>query len=127
MIVADVQKQAAIETKDLLSNNQQHHTAFHVDVSGSNFIDQLRDAVLKEYNGQPPDIVVNNAGVIMDSKMHDMDEHAFDWVIDVNLKGNSGNSNFYARGKVYRFSQGRFSLRRYSPRPWSTRNYRADQ
>jgi len=87
VVVADVQKQAAHETKDSLQSGDQRHSAFHVDVSGANFVDQLKDIVLNEYNGKPPDIIVNNAGVLMDRKMHDMDEHAFNWVIDINLKG----------------------------------------
>ena len=42
---------------------------------------------MQEKFGKPPDIVVNSAGIIIPKYLLNMEEDAFDKVIEVNLKG----------------------------------------
>lgn len=59
---------------------------FDVDVTESATIPRLLDAVEKEF-GEPPDILLNNAGVIVVEKFLHMTESQFDHVLHTNLKG----------------------------------------
>ena len=55
------------------------------DVSVSSDVDSARDRVVAEWGA--PVVVVNNAGVVERSVVHEMSEAAWDHVIGVNLKG----------------------------------------
>ena len=56
-----------------------------VDVTKPNQITAMRDALLAE-KGRI-DVLVNNAGIVMDAQLIKMTEDQFDKVIDINLKG----------------------------------------
>ncbi|MDP6532670.1 MAG: 3-oxoacyl-ACP reductase FabG [Candidatus Marinimicrobia bacterium] len=58
---------------------------FEVDVQNSGSVAQLFKDV-KQHFGRV-DILINNAGILMDSTLKKLDEEKFDRVIDVNLKG----------------------------------------
>lgn len=59
---------------------------FEVDVTQPDTIVRLFDAVEKEF-GEAPDILLNNAGVIVAERFLQMTESQFDHVLDTNLKG----------------------------------------
>lgn len=59
---------------------------FEVDVTQSHTIPRLFDAIEAEFGGAP-DILLNNAGVIVAEKFLQMTESQFDHVLDTNLKG----------------------------------------
>ncbi len=56
-----------------------------VDVTKNDEITAMREAVLKDFGRI--DVLVNNAGIVMDAQLVKMTEDQFDKVIDVNLKG----------------------------------------
>ncbi len=56
-----------------------------VDVTNKEQIVAMREAVLKEFGRI--DVLVNNAGIVMDAQLVKMTEDQFDKVIDINLKG----------------------------------------
>lgn len=56
-----------------------------VDVTNKAQIEAMRDAVLAKQGRI--DVLVNNAGVVMDAQLVKMTEEQFDKVIDINLKG----------------------------------------
>jgi 3-oxoacyl-[acyl-carrier protein] reductase len=55
------------------------------DVSSDADVHHARDRVLAELG--VPNVVVNNAGVVVRARVEDTSEHAWDHVMDVNLKG----------------------------------------
>lgn len=55
------------------------------DVSRDADVHHARDRVLAELGA--PSVVVNNAGVVVRARVEDTSEHAWDHVMDVNLKG----------------------------------------
>lgn len=55
------------------------------DVSRDADVHHARDRVLAELGA--PNVVVNNAGVVVRARVEDTSEHAWDHVMDVNLKG----------------------------------------
>jgi NAD(P)-dependent dehydrogenase (short-subunit alcohol dehydrogenase family) len=59
---------------------------FEVDVTRSDTIPQLFDAI-EDKLGAAPDILLNNAGVIVAERFLQMTENQFDHVLDTNLKG----------------------------------------
>jgi len=56
-----------------------------IDVSNQESVNVLFQSVMDAYNRV--DVLVNNAGILMDSTLTKMDEDQFDSVINVNLKG----------------------------------------
>ncbi|EEB11304.1 predicted protein [Pediculus humanus corporis] len=63
-----------------------NHSAFKMDITKSENIHNVVKKILALYE-KPPSIIVNCAGITMDSFMINMSEDSFDKVIDVNLKG----------------------------------------
>ena len=59
--------------------------AFVVDVTDRPSIDRMVAAVMRQWGRV--DVLVNNAGIVMDAQLRKMSDVAFDKVIDVNLKG----------------------------------------
>jgi 3-oxoacyl-[acyl-carrier protein] reductase len=58
---------------------------FVVDVTDRPAIDRMVAAVMRQWGRV--DVLVNNAGIVMDAQLRRMSDVAFDKVIDVNLKG----------------------------------------
>ncbi len=58
---------------------------FKVDVTRQDSIQDMVGALMRDYGRV--DVLVNNAGIIMDAQLHKMTEKQFDTVVDVNLKG----------------------------------------
>lgn len=56
-----------------------------VDVTDKEQINAMRDAVLAKHGRI--DVLVNNAGIVMDAQLVKMTEEQFDKVVDINLKG----------------------------------------
>ncbi|MCP2040175.1 3-oxoacyl-[acyl-carrier protein] reductase [Neisseria sp. HSC-16F19] len=56
-----------------------------VDVTNKDQINTMRDAVLAKHSRI--DVLVNNAGIVMDAQLVKMTEEQFDKVVDINLKG----------------------------------------
>lgn len=59
--------------------------AFVVDVTDRPAIDRMVAEVMRQWGRV--DVLVNNAGIVMDAQLRKMSDAAFDKVIDVNLKG----------------------------------------
>nr|ACO10505.1 Estradiol 17-beta-dehydrogenase 8 [Caligus rogercresseyi] len=64
----------------------QRHGSFQVNVAKAEDVKSLYAQVLEEF-GRPPDIIVNNAGIVTDGYLLKMKDEDWDRVIDVNLKG----------------------------------------
>ncbi|MEM8795875.1 MAG: SDR family NAD(P)-dependent oxidoreductase [Pseudomonadota bacterium] len=73
------------ETLDLLADSDCEHHAFHCDVADVASVDLLFDNV--EKTGASPDVVINSAGILIESPVLEMTEEDFDRQIAVNLKG----------------------------------------
>lgn len=71
---------------DAIQDRGGRAAGFEVDVTKSETIPRLFDAVEAEF-GQAPDILLNNAGVIVAERFLQMTENQFDHVLDTNLKG----------------------------------------
>lgn len=84
VVVTDINGAAAKATASTLSGDS--HSWFTVDVGQSQSVNTMMEAVLAKYK-QPPTIAVNCAGITRDNFIAKMDEHSFDEVIRVNLKG----------------------------------------
>uniref|UniRef100_A0A8C6U6V3 (3R)-3-hydroxyacyl-CoA dehydrogenase n=1 Tax=Neogobius melanostomus TaxID=47308 RepID=A0A8C6U6V3_9GOBI len=88
VVVADVSRDAADETLDVLRRDHggQQHTAVHVDVSSKDSVGKLITQIQTHYF-QPPSVCVNAAGITQDDFLLSLEEEQFDKVIQVNLKG----------------------------------------
>lgn len=68
------------------TSNEVKHSAFPLDVTSNQQIENVMAEVLKQYKC-PPTIAVNCAGIIKDNFLVKMNEKDFEDVINVNLKG----------------------------------------
>jgi NAD(P)-dependent dehydrogenase (short-subunit alcohol dehydrogenase family) len=69
--------------------NNNHHLFLNIDVRCNNKVEEMARIVM-EKNGGPPDIIVNDAGVINKNNMiWEVLSEEFDLVMDTNLKGTS--------------------------------------
>ncbi len=85
VIVCDVNKSNIDTVVSQLTATGAKAEGFVVDVTKNDQIIAMRDAVLKQFGRI--DVLVNNAGIVMDAQLAKMTEDQFDKVIDVNLKG----------------------------------------
>lgn len=83
--VCDIDMDNINAVVDKINKNGGKACGFKVDVTDTEDIDKMVSS-LKETYGHI-DVLVNNAGIIMDAQLHKMTEAQFDTVIDVNLKG----------------------------------------
>ena len=83
--IADISKEEATKVADDLKSKGYQTIGISVDVTKEDQVKQMVEDTLKEW-GQV-DVLVNNAGIIMDAQLYKMTTEQFDRVIDINLKG----------------------------------------
>ena len=84
-IVCDVDQAGVDEAVIKVREAKGEAMGFVVDVTKPATIRSMVDAVMAKYGRV--DVLVNNAGIVMDAQLLKMSEVQFDRVIDVNLKG----------------------------------------
>ncbi|MPC58731.1 Estradiol 17-beta-dehydrogenase 8 [Portunus trituberculatus] len=84
VVVTDINLEAARETLSLMPNHVDH-LALEMDVTQQSAVEGVI-AVAQERFGEPPSLLVNNAGIARGSLCHLMEEKDFDIVVNVNLK-----------------------------------------
>ena len=67
-------------------NQPERHLALDIDVTKRHSVKQVVETMQDKF-GSPPDIVINSAGITMDTYLLKMNDETFDKVIEVNLKG----------------------------------------
>jgi 3-oxoacyl-[acyl-carrier protein] reductase len=85
IVVSDVLLEKATETAKEIEAMGRKAMAVRVDVSKLGDVDQMVDAILKQFG--KVDILVNNAGITRDKLILRMSEEDWDAVLNVNLKG----------------------------------------
>lgn len=85
MIVSDIDLEAAQETVELIEKNGGKALATRVDVRNRKEIQSAVSSGLDAYRNIH--FLVNNAGLVTNHSLKDLDEDAWDLVLDVNLKG----------------------------------------
>jgi 3-oxoacyl-[acyl-carrier protein] reductase len=85
VIVCDLAQATVDDTVDQVRRSGGRADGFVVDVTARPTIDAMVQAVRQRYGRI--DVLVNNAGIVMDAQFKKMSDAAFDKVIDVNLKG----------------------------------------
>jgi 3-oxoacyl-[acyl-carrier protein] reductase len=85
VIIAEIDEIAGKNAFDELGKNFKSIDFIQVDVSKKESVDNLFNLV-KLRHGQC-NILVNNAGILLDSTLKNLDEETYQKVIDVNLKG----------------------------------------
>lgn len=85
VVVCDMNQATVDETVDVIRKDGFDALGFVVDVTKRSDIDAMVHAVMAKHGRV--DVLVNNAGIVMDAQLKKMSDVAFDKVIDVNLKG----------------------------------------
>ena len=85
VVVSDMNQAAVDDTVAEIRKAGFDALGFVVDVTKRAQIDAMVVAVMAKYGRI--DVLVNNAGIVMDAQLKKMSDVAFDKVIDVNLKG----------------------------------------
>ena len=85
IVVSDILLEKATETAKEIETMGRKAMAVRVDVSKFQDVDQMVDAILKQFG--KIDILVNNAGITRDKLILRMSEEDWDAVLNVNLKG----------------------------------------
>lgn len=85
VVIADINQEDIERTVDEIKAMGGEITGIIVDVTSRESVDKMIADTIKEYGRL--DVLVNNAGITMDSTLIKMTEDQWDKVIDVNLKG----------------------------------------
>jgi 3-oxoacyl-[acyl-carrier protein] reductase len=85
VVVSDMNQATVDETVDAIRKEGFEAMGFVVDVTKRSDIDKMVQAVMAKHGRI--DVLVNNAGIVMDAQLKKMSDVAFDKVIDVNIKG----------------------------------------
>ena len=85
VVVCDVNQAGVDKVVAALLASGADAVGFVVDVTKNDTIKAMVDAVKAKYNRI--DVLVNNAGIVMDAQLFKMTDDQFDRVIDINLKG----------------------------------------
>ena len=86
VVINDVSLDDAIESiEDISPPENQEMFAIAGDITKKNDVDNLILKTSEKFGGI--DILVNNAGVLRPTKVIDIEEEEWDWVVNVNLKG----------------------------------------
>ena len=87
IIAADIRKEHADQTvKGLENSSSLTHVSLEVDVSSRDSVNEAFNQALKVYPN-PPNIIVNCAGITRDAMMLKMTDEQLDSVLNVNIKG----------------------------------------
>ncbi|XP_069775616.1 (3R)-3-hydroxyacyl-CoA dehydrogenase isoform X2 [Narcine bancroftii] len=84
--VADIDEDSAEETLKSLPCDEQQHSVFLTDVTSPQSVHSLVASIQTQFS-RPPSIVVNCAGITMDSLLLKMEAETFERVLRVNLMG----------------------------------------
>lgn len=85
VVVCDRDQAGIQETVELIEQAGGKAIGFTIDVTNKDSIAAMVQGVVGKYGRI--DVLVNNAGVVMDAQLKKMTEEQFDRVIDINLKG----------------------------------------
>mgnify|MGYP001335598575 FL=1 len=86
VVINDVSLDDAIASiEDIAPTENQEMFAIAGDITKKNDVDNLILKTSEKFGGI--DILVNNAGVLRPTKVIDIEEEEWDWVVNVNLKG----------------------------------------
>ena len=117
VVAADINLQAAEETRSLAAGAEDRVHPVHVDVSDAAGMEAFAAAVL-EHHGVP-EIVVNNAGIGIGGAMLDMELADWERIVGVNLWGVIHGCRLFARAMVDAGVQGQIvntaSMAAYTP------------
>lgn len=85
MIVCDLDQSAVSTVADSINKSGGQAMGLQLDVTSRESVAAMVAAVMAQYGRI--DVLVNNAGIVMDAQLKKMTDDQFDKVIDVNLKG----------------------------------------
>ena len=85
IVIVDVNKEAGDQVVGEIIGNGGVASFINTDISKYSAVNKMMNNVNTNYGGI--DILINNAGVLADSRLVKMTEEAWDRVIDINLKG----------------------------------------
>lgn len=83
--ICDVNEESLNKAVEEIKKINSEVMGFKVDVTNKEDIENMVKAIIDKYGRV--DVLVNNAGILMDAQLHKMTDEQFDKVIDVNLKG----------------------------------------
>ena len=83
--ICDIDEALLGETLATLKEVTQNCEAYVVDVTKMETIEKMVEDIVRRY--KKIDVLVNNAGILMDAQLQKMTDEQFDKVIDINLKG----------------------------------------
>ncbi len=83
--IIDLNDNAINETVRIINENGGEALGFKVDITKKEQIEEMVKTLMDKYSRV--DVLVNNAGIIIDAQLKNMTDEQFDKVIEVNLKG----------------------------------------
>jgi len=85
VVVSDVNGDSADRVAKLIRDLSQDALAVEVDVSKAGRVARLIQKTLEAFG--TIDVLVNNAGVLRPTRLEDISEEEWDWLMDINVKG----------------------------------------
>jgi short-subunit dehydrogenase len=86
VIIVDINEEEAIRTASAISERFNVKTkAYKVDVSNFEALQELRQNISKDFNGQTIDILINNAGILSAISLHEGHHTQIQKIVDVNM------------------------------------------
>ena len=85
VVVCDLSPESIQETVEMCKETRGDAFGCVADVRDPQSLEQMVDATFAKWGRV--DVLVNNAGIVMDAQLKNMSEDQFDRVIDINLKG----------------------------------------
>lgn len=85
VVVADINYETALEVANEIDNSHGEALPIRVDVTNIDSVRAMVQTVLNEY--RKIDVLINNAGIVLDAMLLKMTLNDWDRVIDVNLNG----------------------------------------
>lgn len=87
LILVDVNKDVHQLSSELNDVKPLKHSSHICDISNSDQVKQLFNEIKQVHNGRVPNIIVNNAGVYLNSPVESILEKNYDRLMDINVKG----------------------------------------